>query len=106
MNTKNTVPGFTAEASLYKARADYRMNASNLVGVETNIIPQLRIVAGAPGKSGELKSICAQIGAIVNEFYQDSVNPNNSSSEQQEARDVARQMYNRSRGSCSFGVIP
>ena len=98
------MPGFAAEGSLDKTRVHYRMNATQLVGaVEVNIVPQLKIVAGSP-RGGELNSICGQIGEIVDQFYQDSIDPNNSASEQQDARNTANQMYNRSKGTCSFGV--
>ncbi len=33
------MPGFTAEASLYKARALYRMNETTILGAENNIFP-------------------------------------------------------------------
>jgi hypothetical protein len=56
MNAMN-LPGFTAEVSLYKTRAQYRKNTSKLVRAEANIFPQLRIVATGPGKNRV--SVCA-----------------------------------------------
>ena len=44
------MPGFTAEVSLNRTSAQYRMTAGKLVGTEASIFPQLRIVATGPGK--------------------------------------------------------
>lgn len=96
-------PGFTAERSLHKTRAHHRMNAGNLVRAEGNIIPQRRIVATAPS-GGQLAGICAEIGDIVNDFVQQSMDPQLSAAEQKEALAVAREMHNRSKGHCSFSV--
>lgn len=39
MNTKNTVPGFTAEASLYKTNEPYHAEATNAAS-STTVVPQ------------------------------------------------------------------
>jgi hypothetical protein len=98
------VPGFTAELSLYKTRAQYHMNTSKLGRVETNIFPQLRIVATG---SGQNRNLCAQVGDLVDEAYQESTDPRNPPSEQQAWRDLANEMIGRSRSDmgCSFGVV-
>ena len=60
-----TLPGFTAEASLYTARNQHSMRTTNLTGVEARIIPQARKITGhGPGK---LNSICQQVGDLINE---------------------------------------
>ena len=70
MNTMNTVPGFTAEASLYKGRKRYSMRISNLTGAEASILPQAQKVTGhGPGK---LDSICKQVGDLINGLEDDA----------------------------------
>ncbi len=102
--SKTNLPGFTAELSLYKTRAQYRMNTSRLVRVEANIFPQLRIVATG---SGNNRNLCAQVGDLVDEAYQESIDPRNDSGEQQAWRDLANEMIGRSGSNmgCSFGVV-
>jgi hypothetical protein len=41
MNTLNTVPGFTAEASLYKTSGQYHMSQANTAAPHL-VVPQLR----------------------------------------------------------------
>jgi len=104
MNTIN-LPGFTAEVSLYKIRTQYHTNASKLVRTEAHIFPQLKITAtGGIGASKELGQICAEIGSIVDEFYQDSIDPNSPTA--QDSKNTALAMYNRSKRLCSFKVTP
>jgi hypothetical protein len=60
------IPGFTADASLYKARKHYGARTSNLTGAEASIFPQAKKVIGhGPGK---LDSICKQVGDLINEM--------------------------------------
>jgi hypothetical protein len=103
MNAMN-LPGFTAEVSLYKTRAQYRKNTSKLVRAEANIFPQLRIVATGPGKIG---SLCAQVGDLVDEAYHESIDPRNSQDDRQAWGALANEFIGRSSSDmgCSFGVV-
>jgi hypothetical protein len=98
------LPGFTAEGSLRTTRGHYAMKGSRFVGADANIVPQLRIVATGPGN---LKSICAQVGDLVDEAFQESIDPRNDAGEQQAWRDLANEMFNRATSNigCSFGVV-
>jgi hypothetical protein len=97
------IPGFTAEVSLNRTSAQYRMTVGKLAGTEASIFPQLRIVATGPGQKN---GICASVGDLVNQAYQESIDPGNPASEQQAWRDLANEMYDRGKSNigCSFGV--
>jgi hypothetical protein len=101
------MPGFTAELSLYNSGARYRMKAGKLGETEANIFPQLRIVATYSGSDANKKAICAQVGDLVDETYQQSVDPSNDAEEQSAWHDLAKEMYGRAKTDmgCSFGVV-
>lgn len=100
------IPRFTAEASLYKTRALYCMNTIKLIRAEVNIYPQLgRIVA--THSNPQLREICAEMGDLVNEAVQESVDSRNHPDDQQAWLDLAREMHRRATTNtgCSFGVV-
>lgn len=105
MNTVN-MPGFTAEASLSKTRAQYRVNTSKVVGTEENLFPQLGKIV-ATHSDLRLRDICADMDDLVNEAVQESADPGNHPDDQQEWRDLAREMHRRATTNtgCSFSVV-
>jgi hypothetical protein len=59
------IPGFTADASLNKARKHYGLRTKRLTGAEARILParKVSVIGHGPGKS----DICRQVGDLINE---------------------------------------
>lgn len=67
MNTIR-MPGFTADASLYKTHRRYRKNNIGPLGEEANITPQTRVQAtGARPGNPELNRLCSQMADVIND---------------------------------------
>jgi hypothetical protein len=97
MNT----PGFVAEASLYKSRTQYRMNAGKSPrAAEAHVFPQAKNIVGShPGANNDL---CQKAGDLVNEAWQESQSTEGDESREWQA--LASEFVRRSKDNwdCSF----
>jgi hypothetical protein len=102
-----TAPGFVAEASLYKSRTQYGMNASKFPSaVEAHIFPQARNIVGRG--PGDKNDVCQKAGDLINHAWHESLNAeaNLNMDEARAWRNQANEFITRSTDNwdCSFHV--